>query len=132
MRHLLPSLIVLASMALANVVDAGRIVTRPANEMVVVGGSSAVIFQSNSTLLRPSENRTQRFSRSTQPNLLRRGTSGLRRSNRPVDQMPQVVSNVQLPVASTRLMGSSSSVVQLPQSALFRPAKVTGKLQRRR
>lgn len=130
MRHLLSSLIVLASMASANVVGAGRIVTRPAQTMAITGGSSAVTFDPNSSIMRPTENRTQYFNRSMQPTLLRRETGALRRSSRPVDQMPHVESKVQLPVSSTRLMGSSSAAVQLPQSALFRPASATGKLQR--
>lgn len=132
MRRLISSLFVLASVVLTHGVHAGQVMSPGAAKSSLPTGSRTVMSPPSASVMRPAQTRSTLFDRSRQPSLLRSNGSGLAPSRRPVAQMPRVNATARLPVASSRLMGSSRTTVHPPPSALFRTPSAAGKLQRRR
>jgi hypothetical protein len=132
MRHLIPSLIVLASVVSANVGAAAGIPTQSPQESQVSSLSPTVTVKAKRTILRPSQTQSRQFSRSTQSSLLSGQLISLKRSSRPVQRLPQKESAVRLPTSGSRLLGSTQDAVHSPAAAPFRPIARKGKLQRRR
>lgn len=114
MRHLIPSLIVLASLVLTNEGVGGQITFRSAEKLNVARLATLSSLDGSPKVMRPKEIKAALVNRSSEPTLLRGNSAGLRPSQRPVRRLPRVETEVRLPVSSSRLI---KSAVPSPASA---------------